>query len=223
MATLVTPAIASMATSHAPVRDKAAPSLPGIARLASALFPAGARESSTGMGKTVLITSACPNEGVTTITRGLARCLADSGDARVLRVTLQELEQMGAGSVAEFNPALSLDHRSGVWGLTSQPAREVDGEGSQQPITKAQMLDRLKQKFDCIVIDAPAVQTSTAAVEASRLADGVLLVVAAGQSTRSQIRFAQQAIAAGGGTIEGFCLNRRTYPIPHFLYRWLGR
>ena len=51
--------------------------------------------------------------------------------------------------------------------------------------------------------------------------DGVVLVVEAGRAGKEQINRAAQMITEAQGTLLGFVLNKRRYPIPNWLYRLL--
>ena len=59
------------------------------------------------------------------------------------------------------------------------------------------------------------------ALRLSQEADGVFLVVDAGKTRRDQIQYAQKLFAQTGRSLQGLILNRRTYPIPEFLYKLL--
>jgi Mrp family chromosome partitioning ATPase len=51
--------------------------------------------------------------------------------------------------------------------------------------------------------------------------DGVVVVVQAGHTRRSQIQRAKQTIENSGGDFLGFVLNQRRYSIPNWLYQRL--
>ena len=75
-------------------------------------------------------------------------------------------------------------------------------------------------RFYVVVIDGGAVDSS-GALQVVTAVDGVILVVEAGKTTHSQITRAATVIANCGGRLLGVTLNKRTYPIPAWLYRLL--
>jgi Mrp family chromosome partitioning ATPase len=89
------------------------------------------------------------------------------------------------------------------------------------PLVRCARLERLRCEFDYVIVDCPAICGSCELSALASLTDSVLLVVAAGKSTRQQMLYAKQAIADSGGWLQGCILNRRTYPIPNLLYRML--
>jgi Mrp family chromosome partitioning ATPase len=52
--------------------------------------------------------------------------------------------------------------------------------------------------------------------------DDVFLVVAAGETKREQVTYAQRIIAQSGAPLSGCILNKRTYPLPGPLHRFLN-
>jgi Mrp family chromosome partitioning ATPase len=78
-------------------------------------------------------------------------------------------------------------------------------------------LDALRRNFGFILLDCPALRESSQLFSVSRLSDGVVLVVAAGQAQRSEIQYAQYLLEASSVTILGLVLNRRIDPVPKFI------
>ena len=77
------------------------------------------------------------------------------------------------------------------------------------------------QTFDFILIDCPPLDASPLALRWGGETDGVFMVVQAGVTRVDQIETAQRLVQASTGTLSGMILNRRTYPIPKFLYKLL--
>lgn len=69
------------------------------------------------------------------------------------------------------------------------------------------LLTRLRKEFDMILIDAPPMIHLADARVLGRLADGVILVVRAGQTTTESARFAIQRFAEDGTRVLGTVLN----------------
>jgi len=70
------------------------------------------------------------------------------------------------------------------------------------------LLKRLRNEFDMILIDAPPMIHLADARVLGRLADGVILVIRAGQSTAESAQFARQRFAEDGTRVLGFVLNK---------------
>jgi len=127
------------------------------------------------------------------------------GVTRTVRGVAAELTREGT-SVAALDGALSpLGGSAGV-----------DGG----PL-KTQGLNAWRDRFDAIAIDCGSLEKSFDLLRVAREADGVVLVVEAGRTSKSQIDRAAKLVSESGGTLLGFVLNKRRYPIPRWLYRLL--
>lgn len=82
----------------------------------------------------------------------------------------------------------------------------------------ANVFDALRQRFDMILIAAPALDRSSDTVMLAPLTDGVVLVINAG-NTRWQVakRWIDQ-IAIHKGKVVGVLFNKRRDYIPYFIY-----
>ena len=69
------------------------------------------------------------------------------------------------------------------------------------------LIRTLESTFDHIIIDSPPVGSFTDAVLASTLADGVLLVVHSGKTSRSIVRRTKQILQDVGAKVFGVVLN----------------
>jgi Mrp family chromosome partitioning ATPase len=69
------------------------------------------------------------------------------------------------------------------------------------------LLKRLRTEFDMIMIDAPPMIHLADARVLGRLADGVILVIRAGQTTTESALFASQRFAEDGTCVLGTVLN----------------
>jgi len=89
---------------------------------------------------------------------------------------------------------------------------------NSRPEYRAACLKALRSEFDYVLIDCPAIGTSSDAMTFAPVVDGVAVVVKAGQTRRGQIHRSQQLIESASGNPLGFILNERQYPIPNWLY-----
>ena len=93
------------------------------------------------------------------------------------------------------------------------------GPSEQQDV--AEVFAALRDRYDCVLLDCGGLDSSVDLLRLAPAADGIVLVVEAGRAGKEQINRAAQMIAEAQGTLLGFVLNKRRYPIPNWLYRLL--
>jgi len=79
----------------------------------------------------------------------------------------------------------------------------------------------MRKDFTVILIDAPPINTHADAALLGSMADGVVMILQANQTRREAAERAKEILDAGGVRVLGAVLNKRTFPIPEFLYRRL--
>lgn len=84
-----------------------------------------------------------------------------------------------------------------------------------------QLLQTVRERFQYVVVDAPAIQGHPETLVLSRKADGVVLVIEAERTRKNTARWAKQQIEDAGGRLLGVVLNKRKQHIPGWLYRRL--
>jgi len=170
--------------------------------------------------KTILITSGQPGEGKTTTAVNTAISLAQLG-ASVLIIDC-DLRKPSVHKV------LGVDH---VVGLSTYLSRrgELDDVIQKLPIANLsvltsgrippnpaemissarmkEMLALLSERYDHIIIDSPPLLKVTDPVILSTMADGVILVVHGGKSSRDVLRRTRQELSIAGARIFGVVLN----------------
>ncbi len=179
---------------------------------------------------TMVVTSAAPQEGKTLIAANLAVTFARGG-ARVLLVDcdihrprlhrvfrasrspgLMDLLRCGSADSplpAAVNHRLAAIRRTGIDGLSLLPC----GADAQQtpellePATLRGLLKQLRVDFDVILLDTPPVLVSADAATLAASADGVIMVVRAGQTDRRAAELARHRVVSAGGRVLGAVLN----------------
>jgi succinoglycan biosynthesis transport protein ExoP len=168
----------------------------------------------------VVITSAVAGEGKTTTACNLAITMAQSGQRVVLiecdlrrpRVA-NYLEISGAvGLTNVLTGQVPLDQALVMWNrgqlavLTSGllPPNPSELLGSRQ---MAAMLDDLRNRFDAVVIDAPPLLPVTDGAVIAHAADGAVMVVRHGSTTREQLERATEVLDQAGSTLLGAIVN----------------
>jgi succinoglycan biosynthesis transport protein ExoP len=84
-----------------------------------------------------------------------------------------------------------------------------------------QRFQELREEFNYILIDAPALNLYTDAIALGRVTDGVVVVLQADSTRRETARKGLESLRQAHIEVIGAVLNRRTFPIPDFVYRRL--
>lgn len=168
-------------------------------------------------GGTIMVTSAGPQAGKTTVAVLLAKSLAQCGK-KVLLVdadlrnpsiaakfgvdpgpglvgALTARGSAGEAIVATDHPRLSILPASRTWNV---PEQELLANG-----TFAACLDRWRRRFDVILFDTPPILPVADARIVSRQMDGTILVVREGHCRRADVAEALAYLGAAGGKLVG--------------------
>jgi hypothetical protein len=86
---------------------------------------------------------------------------------------------------------------------------------------RKECLQALGNIFRLVLLDVPSIRESSDIRSIAPLVDGVIVVVEANRTTTRQLRRLTETIEDEGGTIFGVLLNKRTYPIPEPIYKYL--
>jgi succinoglycan biosynthesis transport protein ExoP len=189
--------------------------------LTSILLP-----SENGNGpRVIVLTSPCPGDGKTTVACNLSIAVAEIGRKVLLiegdlrRPRLHKVFGVGnswglsdvlwADYPLETVPMSHLARESEVSGLYLLPGGScgVTPWNLFYSPRMSRLLKRLRTEFDMIMIDAPPMIHLADARVLGRLADGVILVVRAGQTTTESALFASQRFAEDGTRVLGTVLN----------------
>jgi len=206
--------------------DKIAPEcIEKYSRLAAVLHEA---QTQRGL-KTLMVSSALPNEGKTLTVTNLALTLSESYKRRVLlidadlrRPSIHTMFQVpngvgglsdalrssrGSLSLVEISPKLTIlpgghPDNNPMAGLTSERMKTI--------------LEDASERFDWVLVDTPPAVLLPDAQLLARLTDAVLLVIAAG---RTPFAMVQRAVTEfGADRIIGTVLNRATEGITPASY-----
>ena len=82
-------------------------------------------------------------------------------------------------------------------------------------------LEKLKESFQFILIDAPGINSRSDAVILGQLVDGAILIIEANATRKVAALKAKGAMEAMNVRLLGCILNNRTFPLPEKLYRRL--
>jgi succinoglycan biosynthesis transport protein ExoP len=187
--------------------------------------------------RTLVVTSARPSEGKTTVSANLGVVMAQAGnrvvvvDCDLRRATLHKQFDLSnreglTGALLQEEPDLdSVLQKTTIENLrvlTSGPLPPNPSEllGSQK---MRQLMARLKDEADVILFDTPPILLVTDAAVLAIEADGVLLLAEAGGTRRSTLRQAAERLKPLGAYIVGVVLNR--VPMPRskgYYYQYYG-
>lgn len=188
----------------------------------------------------ILVTSAAPAEGKSITSANLAVAMAQAGN-RVLIVdcdmrrpklhrifNLQRdrgLSNIMVGS-CDIDGATIHSSIPGIDIIVSGPVPPNPSEmlGSQQMI---RFMEAIRERYDRIIIDSPPITAVTDSVILSRLVDGVLLVIRAGETHREIVKNGIGLLQAANARILGAILNgvmmgRDSYYYYQYYYYYYG-
>jgi Mrp family chromosome partitioning ATPase len=158
-------------------------------------------------GPVMTLTSVLPGEGVTFVTETLSWELARHTGRPVLVASPAAL----AGGQCPFRITEPIDRHS-VWRLAA-PAKPLPAD----PEDAQDGMRLIRQRFGFILVDCPALHESSAIFSIAPISDGFVLVVAAGQTKRSQIEASRRLLASTSVPLLGLVLNKQKSAVPKFL------
>jgi len=167
-----------------------------------------------------VVTSSLPGEGKTTTTSNLAIALAETGasvavidgDLRLPRLA----ETMGLEGVVGLTDVLigraDLQDVLQPWGrgtLYVLPAGRIPPNPSELLGSKAMvsLIESLSSSFDYVLIDAPPLLPVTDAAILSKLTGGVIVITAAGRTSKRELQSAMRTLDHIGGRVLGIVMT----------------
>ena len=170
--------------------------------------------------RVIMVSSAVPAEGKTTLVVNLALALSDAGqqvvvveaDLRRPKVTCYLGMVGGVGLTNVLTGTADLDEviqRYGHGGLTVLPAGPTapnPGELLASSHMRA-LLEKLRGRFDVVLVDAPPLLPVADASGLAPHVDGVLLSARYGRTRKDQLRQAAATVDRAGGQTLGAVLN----------------
>lgn len=177
----------------------------------------------TKKASVLLFTAPAERDGTSTVAANAALSFAETGE----RVCLVEADLRTAGALPAFGlpsgtPGLSellagrvpLDRAITRW--KGEPALDIIDAGELPPNPAAllgsarfaEVLDELRERYDRVVLDSPALLPVADAAVLAGLSDGVVLVTRAGSTTADQLTGARSALGAVRARVLGVVVNR---------------
>ena len=170
--------------------------------------------------KIFVLTSAVPEEGKTSTSLNLAISLAQAGIRTLLiegdlrrprAATTMGLDSVvGVTSIlvgkVKLADALQTHEPSGLDFLASGPVPPNPAELLQSKAMR-ELLAEIRGQYDVVLIDAPPLLPVTDAALLAREADGAILVVRHGKTTRDQVKVSTERLAQVDATLLGVVMN----------------
>jgi capsular exopolysaccharide synthesis family protein len=182
-------------------------------------------------GRVLAITSAAGGEGKSLTALNLSMSLASSAEGRVLLVDCdlrrpQVHERLGLTDMPGFSDLLAMNDCdvnpfiAKVGSLYVMPGGTELGDPGGLLSTRRtrEILARLKQEFQLIVLDSPPLVPIADSHFLAGLADGVVLVIRARQTRRELLQRAAESL--GGTNIVGVVLNDVEYADTRYAYAY---
>jgi protein-tyrosine kinase len=121
------------------------------------------------------------------------------------------------GAIRDFAKVVRSDN---LW-LLSCGSLAAESSGLLNSEAMKARVAELRKEFDYVLIDSPPLNTYSDGVALGQLADGVVLVLEANSTRREAAAKVTENLRAAQIKILGAVLNKRTFPIPGFLYHRL--
>lgn len=185
--------------------------------------------------RSVMLVSALPREGVSTVTLGLAATMADVARQGVLMIDLNSANPVLADRLGLY-PGVGLGELLAKDATRAEAIVESEiphlfllgrGRGStdlSQPSSLAlfeELVRGMRSDFDHLIFDGGALATSSDSLLIASKVDGVILVVQAERTGSEAVRDASNQLRMAGANLLGAVLNRRRDYLPGFLSRRL--
>lgn len=188
-----------------------------------------------GEPQVILLTSATPSEGKTTVSINLACVLAQRNvrvliiDADLRRPTVHHRFGLNGkiGLTSVLTGSASLEEA--IQTVPEIPQLDVLVSGPVPPFptemlssdTMHQLLDRCKGIYTHIVMDSPPLLSVTDSVVLARDADAVVMIVRHGKSSKHAMRRARDLLVRSGAPVTGIVLNAVDLNSPEY-YAYYG-
>jgi capsular exopolysaccharide synthesis family protein len=183
----------------------------------------------------ILLTSATPSEGKTTVSTNLACVLAQRGvrvlliDADLRRPTVHH--RLGLNGKVGLTSVLtgSVTLEEAIQRVPEVPTLDVLVSGPVPPFptemlgseTMRQLLERCRGLYTHIVLDSPPLLSVTDSVVLARDADAIVLILRHGKSSKHAVRRARDLLVRSGARVTGLAVNAVDLNSPEY-YAYYG-
>ncbi len=174
------------------------------------------------------LVSISPKAGTSSITLGLGAELATYTDKPILVAKAEELKMVKADDLARMSQFLQRTRERKLLSFqyfhNDSKIMENAHLASQRgysPQTLRAAMKAMRLVFRHVLIDFPSLKEAPEYLLMTPLVEGIILVAEAGKTTKEQILWSTRCIEDAGGKVIGVVLNKRRYPVPEFIHKWL--
>lgn len=202
--------------------------------------------------KTIIVTSANPREGKTTISINLAIAITKQqknvvlidGDLRIpaihtfLNVSntiglteiiggnapARDILRQAIGEASESNPFGDAIQDCGIPRLKviTSGERPASPHSLLETQRLAEIFEALGSQFDYIIVDSPPLLMTGDALKMSAVADATIFVIEAGKIDQKEALWAKHLLASINATVSGVILNKSNTPREQYYYYHYG-
>jgi succinoglycan biosynthesis transport protein ExoP len=169
----------------------------------------------------IMVTSARPNDGKSTVSAHLAKAFADAGenvllvDCDLRRGSLHklfDLDRQHAGMLEILSQRLKWEDAVQSASLKNLKilSRGMEGTGVHDLILSKclkDLIENLRLNFDRIIVDSPPLLGIADSLLISKVVDGVIFVIRADQTTQRDVATASEILHQSSTPVYGFVLN----------------
>ncbi|WP_339251825.1 CpsD/CapB family tyrosine-protein kinase [Sporosarcina sp. FSL W8-0480] len=183
--------------------------------------------------ETLLVTSAAPSEGKSTIAANIAVVYAQNGKKVLLvdadlrkptvHYTFSLMNNVGLTNLLAKNTTLQVAvKKSEVEGLDVLVCGSIPPNPAELLASKSMdnVLEQLKEQYDLIIFDAPPLLSVTDGQVLAQKCDGAILVVSSGSTEKENIVKAKEALLLTKTPILGVVLNNFNLTKDHYYYNY---
>lgn len=157
-------------------------------------------------GIAIAFTSANSGEGVSYVSEQIAFQLSASRPQSTAYLSAEQL----ARSAAE-RPTMQRHGSVAV----AEPATRLTWDDWRESVSQ------LRARHRYSIIDCPSLSTGSEVLSLAPHLDGIVIVVAANSTHKTQVANVERQIQMVNGKVLGLVLNKRQYPVPNWLYKRL--
>jgi hypothetical protein len=169
-----------------------------------------------------------PKAGTSSITAGLGAELATYTDKPILVAKAEELKMVRADDLVRMSQFLQRTRERKLLSFQyfhHDPRILEDtrlaAKRGYSPQTIRAAMKAMSLVFRHVLIDFPSLKEAPEYLLMTPLVEGIVLIAEAGKTTKEQILWSTKSIEAAGGKVMGIFVNKRRYPVPEFIHKWL--